>query len=1531
MGHSYGYQADAWQRLVGSDFRRTFSEDMDWVSVKDYGNVSLNFNNFNTGGTNAQIEDVSDVWIDTDSGNSWFKVIDAYDVTIQLDQYGNGFNSINLYDVWDVNVNATGGHNYMRIDDADDVSARFDWGSNTVDIDDADDIWLSLGGNGDNTIYINDVDHVGAEIWGGDNQVFINMEQAFADWGEESVWLNFQGSRGHDHVEVRDADDVYIDTDGGGGYFYVSVADNVRVQLDQHNNGDNTIKVYQADDVDIDATGGSNTVRVKDAWDVDVNIGQGANTLDIDDVDDLNLTIKGDGDNTIAINDADSVRATIHGDSNTIKIDMEQSAFDFGEESVSINMNGGGNDSIEIRDADSVFVDTDAGGGYVYVNQADDVHLQFDQYGNGDNFAKVYHADDVLVHATGGGNMLYAGYNDDVSVDYDWGDNHVDIWHADAVNADFGGGGSNFFKVHDADSVNATIHDGNNEVLINMNQDSFADLITEQAVHLNFNGSEGGNKVTVTDADYTWIDIDAGNNSLVLNDVDDFTSYIDGGHNTVRVTDADDVKIDIDNQSGSGNNSIVVTNADDVLITTSEGANDIRLSDIDNIDILTVGWHNKIDIDGAGDLVNVGTVNIHNTWGGSRYQDIDIDDVDDVNITMNALNDSNIWINDADDVVIESYGSSTGSNNVINIGQETSVEDVTVNLAGNNNVVNIRSIIDLISQSDIQIDMGSNGSTNIYSAGGTADIDIRGSSRDTVVVAGAYASVYTYGGDDHIEVYALGADIDAGDGDDTIEAFTVGANIYGGAGADEILAITVGAHINAGSGDDVVHAVAAGSHIDTGSGDDTLWLGGLASYINAGSGDDNIYSLAVGGQAILAGDGDNVVAAIGGVNSIISEAGNDSILALGGLNVVSSGAGNDTVFTAGGLNMVHSGAGDDAIMAFGGANLVHAGSGDDHVYAAGFANLVIGDEGNDTVVALGAKNILLGGTINDPESMYKEVDKVIDGKSSFDLETMLFDQGSGDDVLIGVGASNRFYGADGDDTLIAAGIKNSLNAGHGDDVVLAIGGMNTMAGNLGDDTMVGLGGLNLAFGGLEHDTIIVTGGGNFVGADMTSVVGSVIGLGVAIGDFASDMMHNLNSLAIVDPVGQTQASYEDIDLISNLHDIVNTPDGGNDNIIALGAGNLILGGGGNDNIYASGAANIIYAGDGEDTVIVQGVGSGAVMGGSGDDTLIDLSAVSFLMGGEGDDTIIGFGRGILSDFSTSLDDAALEFSEIVADFFDSISSAVGGAVVGTNAFIDALGGDATDTLSSATLAIDGFFTDLSGELNSAIWDFKDSANGENSGWSDFLSYGGRFGEPDDTTLNDWINASQDVATQFGGAGDDIIVSGFGVQTVDGGEGNDTYVVYEAEGIDFIQDSGGANDVIDYRMDTSDATLSMDLGDIFFMADESDLWISTGVFNTIVVDGMGDENSGVEGFSINLGDDVFTLDLQKIYDDLDEGQEVSLADILNVDQETTFGELESLLKDEIDENTEVIDAVAIDTADLSSVLTVTIDDQAVNIT
>jgi len=989
------------------------------------------------------------------------------------------------------------------------------------------------------------------------------------------------------------------------------------------------------------------------------------------------------------------------------------------------------------------------------------VFLNF-QGSRGLDIVKIWDADKVTIDTDAGGNSIYVNGADDVDITLDQyanSNNWVRVYHADDVDVHITGG-SNLVYAAYSDDVEIKIGWGDNIVDVWDVDDVIANI-----------GGTGDNYFKVYDADA----VDA---------------TIAGPGNVVNVEDADDVDIDMDNSAGSGGHTIDVTDADDVSITTSEGGNTIRLIDVDSVDIATVGWHNDITVKYAGDAFTDGNVHVHNTWGSSRYQKIHIDDADDVTIDMHALNDSWIWIGSADDIIIGAHGSSTGSNNIINIGMDgqSSVEDVTVHLGGSNNTVNVNSSVDLFSQADIDLDMGTGGSTDVSAYGGTVDIKIKGSSRDDVTAAGLYASVYTYGGDDDIDVVAAGADVDAGEGDDHVTVASAGASVKLGAGDDEAWISAVGVHVDAGSGDDMInlaaaganvlagsgnddiHVLAAGANVKAGSGHDDVWVGAAGAHIDTAGGDDWVW-LTAGGAYVNTGAGDDHVSAIAAGSYVYTGAGDDDVVLVGLASAVNTGDGNDSIYSAALGQFIYAGGGDNDIVALGGANAIWAEGGDDTIVAVGGANVIVSEDGDDLVIAGGVGNFLF--------------------------------TGDGQDDVLAVGHGNVTVTADGDDNVFVVGGIGSAVAGHmapvealgtyvtgssltqllganvtmsgtGDDFVTAInvgssGGLilnpaqnweavkaavwtgnafsllklltgwqkgktDTTAPSInltfaddGDDTVVSIGERNIVVGGLGRDTIVSVGKGNYI--------------------FGGDAFASIDSQgykAIWDP------------LMAEQERLSGESDG--DTIITAGSYSRVYAMDGDDSVISVGWKNVLDGGRGDDLVVAAGV-KNILNSGGGDDILVGVGAGNFIMGGTGDDILISAGLGsvVSTDHEGSLLGTVIDFAAmLVVDGVEGLYGVISGAGSEANnldRLIDTSDG-AGDDIAIATGAASLIFT----------------------GHGDDVIYAGGLGSfVYAGSGDDLLVSTAGGSALLGGAGDDTIVDFGGAAIIDGGDGHDTFV------------------------------------------------------------------------------------------------------------------------------------------------------------
>lgn len=199
---------------------------------------------------------------------------------------------------------------------------------------------------------------------------------------------------------------------------------------------------------------------------------------------------------------------------------------------------------------------------------------------------------------------------------------------------------------------------------------------------------------------------------------------------------------------------------------------------------------------------------------------------------------------------------------------------------------------------------------------------------------------------------------------------------------------------------------------------------------------------------------------------------------------------------------------------------------------------------------------------------------------------------------------------------------------------------------------------------------------------------------------------------------------------------------GDDLLVGMSWGEVILAGLGDDEVSGRGGNDAIDGGEGDDTLSGD-EGDDLLKGGAGDDALFGGVGNDVLSGGAGDDLLDG-GAGIdTADFSG---DAA----GVVVDLASGMAS-----------------GDATgeDELVSIETVIGGSGNDI------LIGDAAD--NHLLGGFGDDVLKGGAG--------NDLLDGGAGHDVLQGGAGDDIILAGLGDDVIDGGEGFDTLDLSAATG------------------------------------------------------------------------------------------------------------------------------------------------------
>lgn len=221
--------------------------------------------------------------------------------------------------------------------------------------------------------------------------------------------------------------------------------------------------------------------------------------------------------------------------------------------------------------------------------------------------------------------------------------------------------------------------------------------------------------------------------------------------------------------------------------------------------------------------------------------------------------------------------------------------------------------------------------------------------------------------------------------------------------------------------------------------------------------------------------------------------------------------------------------------------------------------------------------------------------------------------GSGDDRLVGNGASNVIRSGDGDDTVFGNNGSDRIITGRGNDFVAGGNGYDVIQTGNGADIVNAGNGNDAVYGGYGRDRIS--------GGDGDDTI---------VGAFGDDTL-----------LGQV----------------------GRDNIQGGDGADNIQGGNGNDRIYAGAGNDTIYGGNNND-FIMDGTGNDRIFGGRGSDTIIFTAGNDIATGGFGVDRFAfgaGDGNDRVTDFALGtdvlrLDDALWNGNLTAADVIDTYAS-----------------------------------------------------------------------------------------------------------------------------------------------------------------------------------------------------------------------------------------------------------------------------------
>ena len=505
--------------------------------------------------------------------------------------------------------------------------------------------------------------------------------------------------------------------------------------------------------------------------------------------------------------------------------------------------------------------------------------------------------------------------------------------------------------------------------------------------------------------------------------------------------------------------------------------------------------------------------------------------------------------------------------------------------------------------------------------------------------------------------------------------------------------------INGLNGDDVITA-GDGDTVHGGEGVDALFAGAQVVAFYGDGGNDSFYigfNVGVAGVDVLdGGAGQNFAqvflsgttadltfaldmtpgstSTIFGQGTTLTNIQTVSIFAGSGDDHLTGGSQSDYLTGGEGDDILDGGGARDLLSGDGGHNTVNGGEGDDEITSGPGVDVIDGGSGADLVrFQLGAATADLTFALDDTPGAVSTV--IGQGATVVNVETMVFQAGSGDDTLSGAAGDDVIYGGGGDNLIDGGGGRDSLSALGGDDIFHGGAGGDRITGGLGMDTSdyhdspegvvikLSKGAAQGSGGDATGDTL----GGieNLIGSDLADKLTGDAGANVLTGRGGADVLtggagdDHLDGGAGADTLnGGTGADAmaggdgDDRYTVDDAGDTVaEVPGEGVDKVTAsisytLGAnvealklsGSAAIDGTGND-------LDNTLSGNNGDNLLAGGAGADKLNGQDGADTLIGGAGKDTLIGGAGADTFV-FGPALaadadkINDFAHGLDHLA---------------------------------------------------------------------------------------------------------------------------------------------------------------------------------------------------------------------------------------------------------------------------------------------------
>ena len=385
--------------------------------------------------------------------------------------------------------------------------------------------------------------------------------------------------------------------------------------------------------------------------------------------------------------------------------------------------------------------------------------------------------------------------------------------------------------------------------------------------------------------------------------------------------------------------------------TLDGGADDDVLDGGDGNDVLTGGTQRDTLYGAAGNDTLFGQDGDDTVNGDAGDDTLDGGAGND-SLSGGTGNDTYVFNRGSGKDVVNSYDTTTGKRDVVQMGAGILPADVTLLRSNEDLIISITGTADSLRVSYFFF----NEATSGYQVEELKFTD--GTTWDTAaikarVLAGSPA-------DNAITGYATNDTISGLDGDDIIAGRTGNDIIDGGTGEDQISGesgddqISGGAQrdiLNGGDGNDVIFGQDGRDALDGGVGADTL---------DGGNEDDTLYGQD-GADSLLGGAGNDALYGGLGDDTLLGQAENDVLSGDAGDDLIDGGEGADTLTGGDGVDWLYGDAGSDALDGGAGDETLDGGLGNDtYAFGRGYGRDTIasydGTEGKFEVIRL-ASNV----------------------------------------------------------------------------------------------------------------------------------------------------------------------------------------------------------------------------------------------------------------------------------------------------------------------------------------------------------------------------------------------------------------------------------------------------------------------------------------------------------------------------------------------------------------------------------------------